>query len=469
MNHFHNVKLIATIWPSIDKETILAKIINNIDVFRINLSHGDEDTKKKYINMVVKLDSSKSILLDTKWPEIRTRNKEETTLKKNQEIIITYAEFFKDEPNTLFIDYPNLHNITPGSIMSIDNDAVSVEIIENKHDTLIGKVKHKWTVLINRWVEFENYIPKLWFLSEKDKKHIMWGAQNKANVVAISYIRNKENVDMIKAYLQDINGCHLKIVAKVETKDTIDNIEEIITHVDGISINRTKLAIIVGEEHVDSVKKDIITLCNKLGKPVLLNAWIDIKSKNNKQDLDRIKEEMKLGVDAFILTKETAISENPIDIVTTLYDITNDPVNTANTNYTLSDITMDKEHIITDYIIYNAYRISKELNIKAIICPTESWYTPARLSSLKPEVPIISFTKNDDAYRYINLLWWVKWYKISSTFDYTNIKQIGKEIIRILFKWNISLDDKILIVHSSLEQNIPHMINGIELYKFKDI
>jgi hypothetical protein len=67
------------------------------------------------------------------------------------------------------------------------------------------------------------------------------------------------------------------------------------------------------------------------------------------------------------------------------------------------------------------------------------------------------------------LLWWVKWYKISSTFDYTNIKQIGKEIIRILFKWNISLDDKILIVHSSLEQNTPHMINGIELYKFKDI
>lgn len=66
MNHFHNVKLIATIGPSIDKETILAKIINNIDVFRINLSHGDEDVKKKYIDMVVKLDSSKTILLDTK-------------------------------------------------------------------------------------------------------------------------------------------------------------------------------------------------------------------------------------------------------------------------------------------------------------------------------------------------------------------------------------------------------------------
>jgi pyruvate kinase len=128
----------------------LAKIINNIDIFRINLSHGDEDTKKKYIDMVVKLDSSKSIMLDTKGPEIRTRNKEEMTLKKNQEISIAYAEFFKHEENTLFIDYPNIHNITPGSIMSIDNDAVSIEILENKQDKLIGKVKHKGIVLINR-------------------------------------------------------------------------------------------------------------------------------------------------------------------------------------------------------------------------------------------------------------------------------------------------------------------------------
>jgi len=469
MNHFHNVKLIATIWPSIDKETILAKIINNIDVFRINLSHGDEDTKKKYIDMVVKLDSSKSIMLDTKGPEIRTRNKEEMTLKKNQEISIAYAEFFKHEENTLFIDYPNIHNITPGSIMSIDNDAVSIEILENRQDKLLGKVKHKWVVLINRWVEFENYIPKLSFLSEKDKKHIVWWAENKANVVAISYIRNKENVDMIKAFLKDINWSHLKIVAKVETKDTIENIEEIIQHVDGISINKTKLSIIVGEEEVDKVKKHIISLCNKSWKPVLVNTWMNIKAKNNKADIERIKSDMKAWVDAFILTKETAISENPIDLVTMLYEITNDPENTADTEYTLNDICLHDERTITDYIIYNAYRISKELNIKAIICPTESGYTPARLSSLKPSVPIISFTKNDDAYRYINLLRWVKWYKISSTFDYTNIKQIGKEIIRILFKGNISLDDKILIVHSSLEQNTPHMINGIELYKFKDI
>jgi pyruvate kinase len=269
--------------------------------------------------------------------------------------------------------------------------------------------------------------------------------------------------------LKDIGAQHLKVVAKIETKDAIDNIEDIIQHVDGISINRTKLAIIVGESKVTATKKEIISLCNKYGRPVMMHTGINIKGRQQKADIDIIKEEMAMGVDAFVMTKETAIAPEPIDLVTMLYEITNDEKNKAETNFSLDDISMNNEKAITDYIIYNAYRTSKELDIKAIICPTESGYTPARLSSLKPEVPIISFTKNDEAYRYINLLRGVKGYKISSTFDYTNIKQIGKEIIRILFKGNISLDDKVLIVHSSLEQNAPNMINGIELYKFKDI
>ena len=174
-------------------------------------------------------------------------------------------------------------------------------------------------------------------------------------------------------------------------------------------------------------------------------------------------------VDAFMLTKDTAVAEEPIENIYKLYEIINEEDNLTKTNYSLKQVNINDDDIISDYIAFSAYRTSKELPIKAIICPTESGYTPARLSALKPEVPIIAFTKNDTAYRYLNLMRWVKGYKIADTFEYTNIKQIGKEIIRILFKGNISLDDKILIVHSSLEQNKAWMINGMELYKFKDI
>lgn len=470
MNHFHNAKIIATMGPSIDKETILAKIINNIDVFRINLSHGDEETKKKYIDMILKLDSSKTIMLDTKGPEVRVRNKDELTLKKNQKIKICFAEFFKQEEGVLFIDYPNIHTITKGTIMSIDNDAVKIQITGQKDDYLLGTVTVGGTILINRGIEFENYIPKLPFLSEKDKKHIVRWVEHKINVIAISHIRNAENVSMVRQFLKDIWGQDVKIIAKVETKEALDNIEEIVQSCDGISLSREKLSLLVDPKKTDKKKYEIIELCNRYGVPVIMSAGLDTSGSQAsiKRTVATIVEEIKAGADAFLLGKETALDDDALDTVTMLYEVINDSKNKTTTNYLIDDLDFST-HPITDYIIYSAYRASKELPIKAIICPTESGYTPARLSSLKPEVPIIAFTKNDDAYRYLNLLRGVKGYKISSTFEYDNIKQIGKEIIRILFKGNISLDDKILIVHSSLQQNIPHMINGIELYKFKDI
>jgi len=122
-----------------------------------------------------------------------------------------------------------------------------------------------------------------------------------------------------------------------------------------------------------------------------------------KRTIASIIEEIKAGADAFLLTRETALADDAIDIVTMLYEVINDSKNKTTTNYMLNDLDFTS-HPITDYIIYSAYRASKELPIKAIICPTESGYTPARLSALKPEVPIIAFTKNDDAYRYLNLL-----------------------------------------------------------------
>lgn len=469
MNNFHNAKIIATIGPAIDKETVLAKIVNQIDIFRINLSHGDDDTRKKYVDMVIKLDSSKSIMLDMKGPEIRTRNRDETKFKKWQKVHIMYAEFFRQEKNTIFIDYKNLYHVSIGAVMLIDNDTIAIEITKNNEGVLEWIIKKWGTLLINRNVEFENYIPKLAFLSEKDKKYILRWSENKANMIAMSYIKDKENIEMIKTFLKEIHAEHLKIIAKIETPEAIKNIEDIIKSTDGIILDRRKLWLILWEEKEEKTKKNIITLCHRRWKPLIMTTWINIRSKNNIKVMETIIQEMKYGVDTFMLTKETAVSEDPIEAVTMMYELINDNKNKTITSYSLSDIHIEKDKLITDYIIYNAYRTSKEIPIKAIICPTESGYTPARLAALKPEVPIISFTKNDEAYRYMNLLRWVKWYKISSTFEYTNIKQIGKEIIRILFKGNISLDDKILIVHSSLQQNTSNMINGMELYKFKDI
>lgn len=390
-------------------------------------------------------------------------------IKKWQKIFIKSSESFKHEDDTLFVDYDHLWEIPAGVILQIDHAAITLEVIKQKWDVLETKVLQGGLILINRLVEFEWYIAKLPFFGEWDKKHIIRWLEHKVTMMAISYIRDGEDVKKIKDFLNHIWGLHIKIIAKIETHEAIKNIEEIIQKTDGIHLDPKKLAILNAAEAAEQ-QASIMHLCNTIGKPVLVTASIDASTAKSAQESQKhISKLIQEGTDAFMLTKETAVGEFPIEAITLLYDTINTPENKVTGFYTLDQIPFHKESNITDYIIYSSYRASKEMKIKAIICPTESGYTPARLSSLKPDVPIISFTKNDDAFRYLNLLRGVKWYKIASTFDYENIKQIGKEIIRILFKGNISLDDKILIVHSSLEQNVKNMINGFEIYKFKDI
>lgn len=456
-------------WPAIDKETVLSKVVNNIDVFRINLSHGDEETKRKYIDIILKLDSSKTIMLDLRGPEIRTKNKEDLTFVKDQIVEIAYSEFFQNNEEQLLIDYPNIQRIPIGTVMSLDNDRVKVLITEHKEDYLVGKIVVAWSLRIHNVVDFDNYIPKLPFLTEKDKEQIIWGIDNKINMISVGYLRDAENIGHIKAFLAEHGGKRVKVIAKIETTEAIENFVSIVEAGDGVILNREKVDILLKHTQTSTSKNELIRLAHIHGKPVIISAGLTVTWKDNEETIATLIEEIKLGVDAVMLTKESAVGEEPLDTIMMLYELVNDPTYQPATAYQLTDINHSDDMLVADYIINLTYQASQQLDVKAIICPTESGYAPARLSALKPPVPIISFTKNDEAYRYMNLLRWVKGYKIASTFDLKNVKQIGKEMIRILFKGNISLDDKILIMHSQWRYGWPETLNGVELYKFKDI
>lgn len=459
-------------WPALDKETVLSKIINNVDIFRINIWHGDEETKKKYIDMVIKLDSSKTILLDTRGPEIRTRNKEEIFLEEGETIPVVASESFQDSDDVLFIDYHKTSELPIWSTIEIDSGSILLEIVEQNDNGCQAKILSGGMILINRQVEFEGYIPDLPYIGEKDKKHIVWGIEHQVNAISVSYTKSGSDIKVIKSFLNTVQWGHIRVIAKLETVEALADPTSIIQEADGIILNEKKLRILLEDQTaVDKKKKEIMHLCHTIGKPVSIITELETGNEETLETQKQyIKDNLSIWCDAFMLTRTSAISQMTVENIIELYEIVNLESNKPiKTNYTLEDIPEDYEQMISDYITFTAYRSAKELPIKAIICPTESGYTPARLSSLKPDIPIIAFTKNDAAYRYMNFLWGVKWYKIAPSFEYTSIKQIGKEIIRILFKWNISLDDKILIVHSSLEQNTPGMINGMELYKFKDI
>jgi len=477
MSQFHYSKVIATIWPSLAKETVLSKIINFVDVFRINLNHGFIDHHKKYIDTILKLDNSKTIMLETKGAEIRSKNVNPMALKKNESIVIDFSEYQHEEKWILFIDYTDLFDVPAKTEITFDDTDVILYVEKNDGLTLQCKVLVWGTVLPLKKAYFKGYRPNLPFLTEKDKKDILWGLQVGVNILVVSYTKNENNILELREFLYEHNGKDVKIIAKIETKESLDNLEAIITASDGISLVKGWLEEISAKKSFTEEK--LIALCNKFGKPFILAADFTKKLKTGKNAVphqatyDSIEQYLGAGVDAFMLGQETAFGEEPIEDITGLYNSIIKYQATLQTNFGMHEVYINTEKEITDYLIYNAYRTSKEIDIKAIICFTHNGYSVSRLSTLKPNIPIIAFTKIDDTYKYLNLLWAVKGYKISNSFDYAHVKKIGKEIIRIIFKGNISLDDKILIMHAhdtaendSIDEGI---MNGVEIYKFKDI
>jgi pyruvate kinase len=261
----------------------------------------------------------------------------------------------------------------------------------------------------------------------------------------------------------------MKIMAKIETKEALDNFEWILQISDWIIFAFDKIEKFMKDKKV--IDEKLMKKCKDLGKPIIITVnWNFVKWKYQHINESVIKRFCWLTVDAYMI--ETILKEEEsLDIITELSDTLDKNELKIWDQHLNKFFEKNEDFAVRDYIIYNAYRATKEIEIRAIVSYTENWYTTARLSSLNPIIPLISFTKNDETYRFLNMLRWVKWYKISQSFSYENLKRIWKEMIRIIFKWNISLDDKILIVQANemIKDEKTWMINWLELYKFKNI
>ncbi len=468
MNNFRFTKIIAGVSPTLAKETVLSKVINMVDAFRITLSKGYDDNNKKYIDTLMKLDNSKTVILETKGIDIRIKNTWDLAVKKWDKWTAEFSDYAQEWLNKIYIDYPELWNLKEGTIITCQQSNVELKVLETKEDTAEvevieagkGKIIQYDRVLfrdLNSFAEDE--------ISEKDKKDILRWLEYGSHVLGVSCTNSANHIKSAKEFLENNNAKDMKIFAKIETENWLKNLDSILEVADGI---------IFWIDAFPSLKKeDIIEIIRKIkdaGKPILLTKvaveyWADFE----KKFWDEILEYSKEAVDGIML--ETFLIEDEVfDAIEKTGNILSDIENKLNEK-ALKRFEKEWDFEVRDYIIYNAFRSWNELGIKTAICFTENGYTASRFSSLAPKIPVITFTQSKETYRYLSLVWWVKGYKISQSFNYENLKKIWKEMIRMIFKWNISLDDKILILQANetIDAEKWDMINGIELYNFKNI
>ena len=468
MNNFRFTKIIASVSPLLAKETVLSKIVNMVDAFTLTLSRGFDDNNKKYIDTLMKLDNSKTVILETKWNEVRIKNIGDFAVEKWQTVVVEYSEYTQENLTKVYIDYPNIELIPVWSEIRFVQSGVVLKVEKNLEETLecsVVEAKEKTIFQYDRCL-LEHNEESIETLLERDQKDILWWLEYWMHIVSLSACYSAEHVQATKDFLKEKNNSEMKVFAKIETRKWLDNLQEIVEVADGIVLVADFLEpLLTPEETLD----DIVQYIRGKWVPVLMNYAIR-KSQSEyafSQD-DMLKHRCEQCVDGVCL-EPMIIEDEVFDAIEKLetslekYELQYEHKNPARFD--------EQDFEIRDYIIFNAYRITQELDVRAIVCFTENGYTAARIASLNPSVPIITFTKSAHTCRFLNVVRGLKWYKISQSFNYENLKRIGKEMIRMIFKWNISLDDKVLIVQShELNDDVKSdMINGIELYQFKNI
>lgn len=473
MTQFHFAKIISPIGWALAKETILSKVIANIDGFRISLSNGYDDSKRKFVDTIMKLDNSKTIMLELKWPEIRTKNNTTIEVIEGNEIKIWFSEFFEDTEGILFTDFLDIESLPLGAKIFFNNSTAELTISKNEKTTdglVTATISQSGTIESDIIINFRNYSPHINFVTERDRRDIIWAINNGIHTIVLAHTASTSDIDEVRHFLALNHGKQMKIFFKVQNINCIKNYQEILAIADWVIIDPILYWNITEDtnHHEDKIY-DMISYAAWIGKPIVIHFSVHELGIEHDARSKKLAEYLDHGMMCLQFDDDIIDLDDPTTYIEETFNMMHEHQRDQWAEIPLEQARITEEYKTTDYIVYSAYRAIKDIDVKAIIIYTENWYTATMLSAYRPNIPVIAFTKSDAAYRYINLLWAVRWYKISDAFDYHNIKQLGKEIVRIIFKGSISLEDKILIVHASNINVEMGMINGLEIYKFKDI
>jgi len=395
-------KIICTLGPSTDKDGVLEELVKEgMNVARFNFSHGLHDEQKGRIDKLkeirTRLNKPVAALLDTKGPEIRIREFEngKVTLKEGQEFTLTTEEIVGNE-KIVSVTYKDLYkDVKPGNSILIDDGLIGLEV---------KKIKGKGVNLPGVEVNMP-------FISPKDHDDILFGIKEGYDFIAASFTRTAADVKEIRDILEKNGGHDIKIIAKIENQQGVDNIDSIIEAADGIMIARGDMGVEIPLEDVPVIQKDIIAKVYSAGKQVITaTQMLDSMIKNprpTRAETTDVANAIYQGTSAIMLSGETAAGKYPIEALKTMVKIA---VRTeADVDYNKQFSTSSKDHAtnVTTAISHATCMTAIDLNAKAIIAVTRSGNTARMVSKYRPGCQIIACTPDERTWRQMNLIWGV--------------------------------------------------------------
>jgi len=410
-------KIICTIGPACENEETLAEMCRaGMNVARLNFSHGTHEDHLKRIQLIrsvrEKLNLPIAIMLDTKGPEyrIKTFANGPVTLKEGASFILTTQDVQGDETRVA-VTYTNLTNeLSPGDTVLINNGLVILKVEEIRGTDVVCRVQNGGVLSDRKSMNFPGKVLRQDFLSEQDRKDLLFGIENGIDLVAASFVSSREDVQTMRNLLNENGGKDIDIIAKIENRSGVDHIEEICEVADGVMIARGDLGVEIPFMEVPALQKYLISKCRMLGKRVItatemLESMIQ-NPRPTRAEISDVANAVYDGSSAIMLSGETAAGRFPVQAVKTMADTAT--FTEAGIDYAERFRTMEFTiHSNLDAVSHATCSMAVDVNAKAIVVNSISGRTARMVSRFRCPVPIIGTTTDERAWRKLNLSWGV--------------------------------------------------------------
>ncbi len=407
-------KIIGTIGPTSFDMNVMRDMLNNgMDVVRINLSHATVDFCDKTIKMVRELEEELhrpiGIMLDLDGPSVRLDKFIEgsVNLEEGKEIkLYNYPVICN---NIQFsVNYENIsHELEKGDILLLSDGKVELEVVESLNDYAVLKVNAGGEIKSNQTVYFRNKKLKLPFISDKDREGILYAINKNIDFLALSYVRDEQDVLEVADILIENENNHINLIAKIENSSALENLEEIIKVSDGVMVARGDLAIEVSFEKLPYFQKTILAKakeCEKVG--IVATDFLMSMEENprpSRSEISDIYNAVMDSCDAILLSGETTIGKYPALAVETLSKVILSAEEDIDYNDNLMDIYENNLDDITSNIAYSVLLSATKLNAKCIVANTYSGFTALKISQTRCKTPILGLSPIQETVRLLTI------------------------------------------------------------------
>ena len=413
-------KIVATLGPASESEEVLEQmILAGTNVFRINFSHADHSDVAKRIQIIrelsEKLNLHISILGDLQGPKLRVGVIEEGAFVNPGDLVdFNTSAPFEGNAKSAYMTYKRFPlDVNLGEHILLDDGKLIFEVVSSDRKELVtAKVIQGGPFKSKKGVNLPNTNVSLPALTKKDVDDAIFAIEQKVDWIALSFVRNSEDLIELQDLIKKYSEHKIPIIAKIEKPEAIENIDKIIAYCDGLMVARGDLGVEVPAAEVPLIQKNLVLKAKKARIPVIIatqmmETMIDSLTPT-RAEVNDVANSVMDGADAVMLSGETSVGEYPVQVIETMTSILKSVENSPLIRVPQSPPNIRTPRFITKSVCYHAAHMANEINAKAICTLTNSGYTAFQISAWRPSAAVLVFTSNKRILSQLNLLWGVK-------------------------------------------------------------